>query len=104
MLALLDDTGAAEVALPLAGHVVERLFGGLLAEQSLGNKQCIKVKRSVKIRRIVMVVTLMRHPIDKPAVHTLIEMRRLDVETGEPQRGADGNDENANPRIDRLGR
>jgi hypothetical protein len=51
-----------------------------------------------------MVVTLMRHPIDKPAVHTLIEMRRFEVEAGEPQCGADGNDENANPRIDRLGR
>ena len=51
-----------------------------------------------------MVVTLMRHSIDEPAVHALVEMRRLEVEAGKPQRGTDGNDENANPGIDRLGR
>ncbi len=50
------------------------------AEERLREEQDVEMKRPVKIRGIVVIEALSGHLVDEPAVHALVEMRRLEIE------------------------
>ena len=60
------------------------------------------MKRAVIVRRVVAVETVLHHLIDEPAVDALVEMRRLDPEEEEPEKGGQRDDHPGRP-IDRGG-
>src|SRR4029453_17294447 len=66
-------------------------------EEGLRKEDRVKVQRSVVVHRIVTKVTVACHLICKPAIHTLVEMRWLDVEQSDTQRRGECQDADLNP-------